>query len=280
MTTTLQFHDVSHWNGTHDGTGPLFAKATEGRSYVDPQYARNRDRTLDRGDPFAAYHFLDPGSPADQARHAFDVIGTGTCCMLDVERSAGGSATYRDALTFSETYKALGGLLRPAYIPEWYWSGVWKSPGLHEFQALGMWLISSNYTSYSDTGRGWRAYGGLTPEVWQWRGSPLDCDAYKGTKTQLAALLKPPVSAPNPPTGRAPGSRTLRLTVPSLMTGTDVLYVQRFIGSPAGAADGQYGPATVRGVKWYQGMRGAKGAAVDGVVGPWTWGQMGVEYTG
>lgn len=282
-TTTLQFRDVSNHDGEYNGTGPVFAKATEGRSFVDKQYARNKARTLDRGDPFAGYHYLDVPAVAsivDQAKHAFSIIGPDTCAMLDVERTTKGSPAYRDALLWTETYLGLGGFVRPLYLPEWFWSGVWKSPSLKAFSDLGLWLISSNYTTYTDGGRGWRAYGGMTPLVWQWAGSP-DRDAFRGTKTNLALALaragKP--TPPKPPATHAPGSRTLRLASP-LMSGADVLYAQRFIGTPAGADDGVYGPATVRGVKWYQAMRGAKGPDVDGILGPWTWGQMGIEYTG
>jgi len=90
---------------------------------------------------------------------------------------------------------------------------------------------------------------------------------------------KPP--APKPPTpkpsARAPGTRQLKVTSP-LMTGDDVLFVQRFIGAKhCGAADGQYGPQTAAGVRWYQNMRGIH---VDGVVYPATWGQMGVRWQG
>lgn len=73
--------------------------------------------------------------------------------------------------------------------------------------------------------------------------------------------------------GDDPGARVLRLTSP-IMTGRDVRFVQAWIGeSRCGAADGEYGPRTVAGVRWYQGMRGI---AVDGVVGRQTWAAMGV----
>lgn len=70
------------------------------------------------------------------------------------------------------------------------------------------------------------------------------------------------------PSGRAPGTRTLRLTNP-MMYGDDVAYVQRFIGPRrCGKADGWYGNNTRSGVMWYQRMRGI---LVDGIVGPQTW---------
>ena len=74
----------------------------------------------------------------------------------------------------------------------------------------------------------------------------------------------------------APGSRELSLTDPP-MTGADVRYVQRFIGTTrTGGVDGVYGPHTRAGVLWYQAMRGI---GVDGRVGRETWRNMGVRAT-
>ncbi len=94
----------------------------------------------------------------------------------------------------------------------------------------------------------------------------------------------PPAPDPAPMlTGNPPGSRVLWLTNP-VMTGDDVRFVQRWIGPrQAGAADGEYGPRTEAGVRWYQNMRndalrraGLPLLQVDGRVGRHTWAQMGV----
>jgi Putative peptidoglycan binding domain len=69
-----------------------------------------------------------------------------------------------------------------------------------------------------------------------------------------------------------PGSRPLQLVSPH-MSGTDILFVQRFIGkNKCGKADGFYGKDTIAGVKWYQDMRGIP---VAGVVDARTWHNMG-----
>lgn len=91
----------------------------------------------------------------------------------------------------------------------------------------------------------------------------------------------PPVTNPPPPhqiPGGLPvyalGRRVLRDLNPD-MTGTDVLYVQKFIGPErCGPADGGYGPLTTAGVRWYQRMRGI---IADGIVGGQTWRNMGVK---
>jgi peptidoglycan hydrolase-like protein with peptidoglycan-binding domain len=67
------------------------------------------------------------------------------------------------------------------------------------------------------------------------------------------------------------GSRELKAG----MRGTDVKYVQTFIGpSRMGKADGVAGPKFTAGVKWYQRMRGLSS---DGIVGKRTWSNMGVR---
>jgi peptidoglycan hydrolase-like protein with peptidoglycan-binding domain len=80
-------------------------------------------------------------------------------------------------------------------------------------------------------------------------------------------------AVPGPALKAAP-MRALRLAQPR-MTGTDVRFVQRFIGAAkCGPADGVYGPKTEAGVRWYQQMRGI---AVTGVCDAATFGQMGVH---
>lgn len=66
--------DVSHWQGRirwadvkRDGVRFAIAKATEGRSFVDGQYARNRRLTGRHGLPFTAYHFARPDRGSDDA---------------------------------------------------------------------------------------------------------------------------------------------------------------------------------------------------------------------
>lgn len=96
-------------------------------------------------------------------------------------------------------------------------------------------------------------------------------------KASLPAGTPAPPVKPKPPTdGKIPtvalGSRTLKAGV---SPGTDVVFVQKFIGSAhMGAADGIPGPKFTSGVKWYQNLRGL---AADGVMtkgGP-TWRAMG-----
>jgi peptidoglycan hydrolase-like protein with peptidoglycan-binding domain len=73
------------------------------------------------------------------------------------------------------------------------------------------------------------------------------------------------------------GTRLLRLR-PTRMKGTDVRYVQRFIGeAKCGPSDGIFGPRSESGVRWYQDMRGI---SVNGTVDQRTWSNMGVRTHG
>ena len=66
--------DVSHHQGAIDwaqvagaGVRFAFAKATEGRNYVDPQYATNKAGAALSGVVFGAYHFAQPDGTANDA---------------------------------------------------------------------------------------------------------------------------------------------------------------------------------------------------------------------
>lgn len=96
--------------------------------------------------------------------------------------------------------------------------------------------------------------------------------------------VKPVVAAPKPapkptpkPTGIpkvANGTRELKYVAGREMRGTDVQFVQRWIGVED---DGVFGPKTRARVQWYQRMRGIKD---DGIVGRVTWSNMGVKWKG
>jgi lysozyme len=78
--------DVSHWNGTIGwrearaaGVKFVFAKATDGRQFVDSQYARNKARADELGLYFSAYHFARPSrgvnDPVLEADHFVRTAG-------------------------------------------------------------------------------------------------------------------------------------------------------------------------------------------------------------
>lgn len=122
-------------------------------------------------------------------------------------------------------------------------------------------------------------YTGTNPHLSHFHASGEALHPYAENITPWGILdvLTQDVAVPTRPTDHLLGSRQLRRQRP-LMTGGDVAYVQRWIGRRrCGPYDGQFGPWTEQGVRWYQGMRGLR---VDGVVGPQTWSHIGVRWTG
>jgi len=194
---TITFPDISNYEAGISLTGvpAVLIKATEGTTYTSPDYARAAASARALGIPWAAYHFLHHNSdPAAQARHYRAVAGDAPC-MLDVETAGDGTkATVADCLTFADALSALGGRVRLAYFPHWYWQEL-GSPSLVALAQAGMALVSSQYTTYSDTGPGWNPYGGVAPLIWQYtdahslNGYSVDYNAYRGTVEQLRTLL-------------------------------------------------------------------------------------------
>ena len=95
--------DVSHHQDVIDwpavaaaGQRFVFAKATEGRSFVDPMYAINKAGAEAAGLLFGAYHFAQPddgpNDPVAEADHFVDhaLLGPGNLLpVLDIERTGG-----------------------------------------------------------------------------------------------------------------------------------------------------------------------------------------------
>lgn len=118
--TMLPGIDVSHYNGTVDwravkdaGMKFAFAKATEGTTFVDPQFAANRAGAAAQHIPFAGYHFARPGGTtassiaADAGAeadwfldHAFPRAGN-LLPVLDLEKSGDLSTTNLQAWTWA-----------------------------------------------------------------------------------------------------------------------------------------------------------------------------------
>jgi hypothetical protein len=190
---TIFFPDVSHYQAglvIQPGTVVVIAKATEGTTFLDASYFDFKNQAANVGAIFVGYHYLHAGSTAAQAQYAFNRMGR-TPAMLDVEAGSGGVS---DILGFVDSYRALGGVMNLVYLPHWYWNQI-GSPSLSGLASRGLKLVSSNYTTYSDSGPGWIGYGGCEVAQWQYSdnhlygGQHVDFNAYKGTKDQYAALV-------------------------------------------------------------------------------------------
>lgn len=192
----IQYPDVAHYQAgltIQPGTPVLFAKVTQGSSFVDPEYSNFKNKAASVGAVFGGYHWLEHGNVAAQAAFCFAHNGT-VPAMIDAEETVGARLTIFDITGFIDAYRALGGIVNLLYLPRWYWSGNMGSPSLAGVVGRGIHLVASEYRAYSDTA--WPgAYGGMTPEVWQFTsthsygGQSIDFNAYKGTKEQFAQMI-------------------------------------------------------------------------------------------
>ncbi len=270
---TIFYPDVSSYQTGISFAGCVIAmvKATEDNDYTNPDYADAQKRAASAGAYFCAYHFLHAGNGAGQASYAFGVVGADVPLMIDFEPTYNANGTIAsapqlsDAVDFITQYRALGGKVYLLYLPHWYWQGNLDSPALTSVMSLGMLLVSSDYTGYSDTGPGWAPYGGMTPVVWQYTSTAtlngvvnVDMNAYQGTLADFQAQVT---------TGAAAGSE------PTLVegdTGQAVVTLQTRLNVWGAklTVDGDFGPDTLAAVEAFQ---TAHKLTVDGVVGPQTW---------
>lgn len=258
---TIWFPDVSNNDGAmtmEAGTVVICAKTTEGTYFIDGTYQHYINEAHRVGAAFFGYHFLRAGNAAAQAQYLKN-HDHGFPQMLDIEAAYGSCPSYQDCLDFTKAYRALGGVLNDWYLPHWVWAGYWGSPDLSEARSLGIFITASDYTTYSDNGPGWAAYGGVTPKVWQYTdqlhyaGNLIDFNAFKGTVAEFSALLGasvPPAPVPVPvpsPTPAPAGTYQYRATH---NTYTPI------------PVDHSWGPKTTQALQFVLGVN------VDGVFGP------------
>jgi hypothetical protein len=198
---TIFFPDVSQYTPNVDPARYpiLIARATLSNRVADPTYATFKAKAQAAGTVFAAYHWLNHGNLAAQARWCFQHVGPDVPVMIDAEDVAGntgyaGPLMVDDILGFAAGYRALGGIVSLVYLPFWYWSGPMGAPHqLDQLTAAGLGLVSSNYPNagYTDNGPGWATYypGAPAPVQWQYTSTPIDMNAFRGTVAEYANLI-------------------------------------------------------------------------------------------
>ena len=102
--------DISHHNANPNfqqakaaGTVGVIHKATQGLTYKDPMYVTNRQKALDAGLLWGAYHFGDGSDGAAQADFFLSVVNPGadTLLVLDFEpNTQGATMSLDDARAF------------------------------------------------------------------------------------------------------------------------------------------------------------------------------------
>jgi len=197
----------------------VFAKATEGSTYVNPEYAGwQTEAGTVPSKPFGWYHFLSSASAAEQVANTKRVVSSKYVGMVDIEPEGSFKPTLAEAFAYIDEAKAQGLTVRFAYLPRWYWIQLGK-PDLSGFAQRGVHLMSSAYpespggspaeiytAGKGDAGEGWTSYGNAAPVLWQFtnaatdQGMKADYSAFKGDAAALAALFGITVTeSGNPP---------------------------------------------------------------------------------
>ncbi|MCA1191604.1 glycoside hydrolase family 25 protein [Saccharopolyspora sp. 6V] len=210
--------DISHHQGVFDlsrtraeGFDFAFLKATEGSSFVDKRFSANLANARSAGLLVAAYHYQrSTASAAAQVAHIQRVVPRDVPVILDVEDGSGNAALTRD---LNARLNAAGYRTPLLYLPRWYWQQI-GSPSLAGLPPLWFSRYPDNRggTASGIYGRVpasyWNGYGGLDVAVLQFTSSatvaghtPVDANAYRGTREQLAALLGGAPAAPASPGG-------------------------------------------------------------------------------
>jgi hypothetical protein len=182
-----------------EGIEFVFIKATEGGSFIDPEFGANLAEARTAGLLVAAYHYVrSNASAAAQVANVVRAIPRDVPVIPDVEANSGGIALVRDVVT---KLRAAGYSVPLSYVPRWYWQQI-GSPSLAGLPPL--WssrypdnVVGSIADEWADVpATYWNGYGGLNVAILQFTSSariaghqPLDANAFRGTRAELAALL-------------------------------------------------------------------------------------------
>lgn len=201
---TLYGIDISNNNGPGidmtavkaEGFDFVFAKVSEGDYFQDRTWPHYRDAATAAGLLVVGYHYVIDGCDPDAQAATFAGNGGGDFAMFDHEANSGGIGTFWNVV---RAFNARGIAVVLSYLPQWY-AGQIGSPDLSQVPGL----IASNYvtgwgyasTIYpGDDSYRWNPYGGAKPQILQFTdralvaGSWVDANAFRGSRSELAALL-------------------------------------------------------------------------------------------
>lgn len=171
--------DVSHWQGyirwsavRDAGVRFVFAKASEGRTFVDSRYPRNRERADALGLRFGAYHFANPDRTyRDAIREADNFVATAKLegrhllPVLDLEVTGG---LGRDALItwarkWVQRVESRLGVKPMIYTSPSFWKDrmgntTWFAANGYRLW-IAQWFVDSPQVPASNwNGRGWKVW--------------------------------------------------------------------------------------------------------------------------
>lgn len=176
-------------------------KSTEGSTWRGKWFRTHLDRARSAGMLVAAYHYVRAGDVPGQVRNIQAMVPRDCPLILDVEDGAGPLSVTWD---LTNRLRALGYKLPLTYIPKWYADKIgatnlrglpplWYSryPNSRAGGAIDVWNRNAGWLNTM-----WGGYYGLHVEILQFsdQGSlagrrPVDLNAYRGTREQLAALF-------------------------------------------------------------------------------------------
>lgn len=265
--------DISHHNDVAKdgfkamrefGVRGIIHKATQGMSFVDPDFAKRRPPAREAGLLWGAYHFGDSSDPAEQALHFLEAAkpGKDELIALDLEPNGAKTMSTAQAVTFLDVVAQRIG--RPAAL----YAGFYTLDGrMTDEQAryLGqhrLWLAA--YNKAPKTPKPW-----TSPWLWQFSGDGrnangivvpgvslgVDMNAFGGSLDELESSWAASSAADPTP------ARDARAVIKALQA------MLATAGFSPGKIDGLVGPATVKAVQRWGGFVGRD---VDGIVGPKT----------
>lgn len=182
----------------------LWVKCTQGSGYVNPYYEAWLAESKAAGLITAAYHYVDNSAPTAQAANLkAHIIDPAIPVMIDEE-----SVSLQQALDVADAMTAAGLRVKLMYLSRTYWQSLGAPDLAAPLGARGLHLIEASYRTMAagttgqlypgDAAPEWAPYGGVTPALLQFTatdqlaGQLLDCNAYRGTAAELAALLGEP----------------------------------------------------------------------------------------
>lgn len=199
--------DLSHYQDLNlslararsEGCEFAFLKATEGATYTDPYFATNLNEARAAGMLTAAYVYQRSAATAQQhVDRILQVVPKDVPVIPDVEANSGGVPLTRDIVN---RLRANGYRVPLLYMPRWYWLQL-GSPSLTGLPPLWSSRYPDNTVGLLPAewakvpASYWGGYGGLDVAVLQFTSSaniagyqPLDANAFRGTRADLAALL-------------------------------------------------------------------------------------------
>ena len=192
--------DISHHNGNvnlakakEDGILGVIQKATQGQTFKDPTYQRNRQKAKDAGLLWGAYHFGTGSDGLKQAQHFLDVVGNDprTLLVLDFEPNpTGPSMDLEEARAFvthiNEERSRFPGFYSGHYIKQLL--GTSTDPIL-----AACWFWLAQYGPTPVVPRNWKTWtmwqytdGALGPKPHTVKGiGRCDRDKFNGSEAQL-----------------------------------------------------------------------------------------------